>query len=117
MQLSRRSVAFLWEDGGPLVLVEAGEINDRGEISVNASDANGNNHVVLLIPCDDDHPDVHGCDYDTNRRRDRSGTKHGASLRSETEEAGHGLPGTDVGTLAKAQFCSNALRSVPEQTI
>ena len=70
--------AFLWEDGGPLVdlntlvppnsgllLVEPGQINDRGEISVNASDASGNNHTVLLIPCDDDHPDVHGCDYDT----------------------------------------------------
>src|ERR1035441_10457497 len=69
---------FLWEDGAPLVdlntlvppnsgllLVEPGQINDRGEISVNASDASGNNHTVLLIPCDDDHPDVHGCDYDT----------------------------------------------------
>jgi len=68
--------AFLWEDGGPLVdlntlvppnsgllLVEPGQINDRGEVSVTASDASGNNHVVLLIPCDGHHPDVEGCDY------------------------------------------------------
>jgi uncharacterized membrane protein len=68
--------AFLWEDGGPLVdlntlvppnsgllLVEPGQINDRGEVSVTASDASGNNHVVLLIPCDGNHPGVKGCDY------------------------------------------------------
>jgi probable HAF family extracellular repeat protein len=68
--------AFLWEDGGPLVdlntlvppnsgllLVEPGQINDRGEVSVTASDASGNNHVVLLIPCDKNHPGVEGCDY------------------------------------------------------
>jgi len=68
--------AFLWEDGGPLVdlntlvppnsgllLVEPGQINDRGEISVTASDTSGNNHVVLLIPCDGYHPGVEGCDY------------------------------------------------------
>jgi probable HAF family extracellular repeat protein len=70
------SRGFLWEDGGPLVdlntlvppnsgllLVEPGQINDRGEISVTASDANGNNHTVLLIPCDGNHPGVGGCDY------------------------------------------------------
>jgi uncharacterized membrane protein len=68
---------FLWEDGGPMVdlnalvppnsglqLFEAGQINDRGEITVNASDANGNNYSVLLIPCDENHPGVEGCDYD-----------------------------------------------------
>jgi hypothetical protein len=46
-----------------LLLVEPGQINDRGEISVTASDASGNNHVVLLIPCDEHHPGVEGCDY------------------------------------------------------
>jgi uncharacterized membrane protein len=67
---------FLSENGGPMVdlstltpsnsglqLNEAGQINDRGEISLNASDASGNNHAVLLIPCDENHPGVHGCDY------------------------------------------------------
>ena len=69
--------AFVWEDGGPIVdlntlippnsgiqLYETGEINDRGEIAVNGSDANNNNHAVLLIPCDEHHPGVSGCDYD-----------------------------------------------------
>lgn len=69
---------FLSENGGAMVdlstlissnsglqLNEAGQINDRGEISLNARDANGNNHAVLLIPCDENHPDVEGCDYDT----------------------------------------------------
>jgi uncharacterized membrane protein len=68
--------AFLSEDGGPIVdlntlvppgsglqLFEAGQINDRGEISVKALDASGNNHTVVLIPCDGHHPGVEGCDY------------------------------------------------------
>jgi uncharacterized membrane protein len=67
---------FLWERGGTMVdlstlvssgsglqLNEAGMINDQGEISVNASDASGNNHAVLLIPCDENHPGIEGCDY------------------------------------------------------
>jgi uncharacterized membrane protein len=67
---------FLSEDGAAIVdlntlvpsnsglqLNEAGQINDRGEISINSSDANGNNHSVVLIPCDENHPGVEGCDY------------------------------------------------------
>jgi probable HAF family extracellular repeat protein len=70
------SAAFLWEDGGPIVdlntlvppgsglqLFEGLQINDRGEISANSTDAVGNNHAVILIPCDENHPDVEGCDY------------------------------------------------------
>jgi probable HAF family extracellular repeat protein len=69
-------VPFLWEDGGPMVdlntlippntglqLHELGQINDRGEITVSDADANGNSHAVLLIPCDENHPSVEGCDY------------------------------------------------------
>jgi probable HAF family extracellular repeat protein len=68
--------AFLWEDGGPLVdldtlipsgsglqMYEAHQINDVGEIAIGALDASGNNHAVLLIPCDDNHPGIEGCDY------------------------------------------------------
>jgi len=68
--------AFLWEDGGPIVdlntlippnsgiqLYETGQINDRGEIAVNGLDANKNNHDILLIPCDENHADIEGCDY------------------------------------------------------
>jgi len=67
---------FLWQAGGPMVglnalvspnsglqITEAHQINDRGEIAVGAVDASGNNHAVLLIPCDDNHPGVEGCDY------------------------------------------------------
>lgn len=69
---------YLWQDGGPTVdlnallppnsnlqIYEADQINDRGEIAVQASDVNNNNHALLLIPCDEDHPGVEGCDYDT----------------------------------------------------
>jgi len=70
------SFPFLWEDGGPAVdmntlvppnsgitLHEAVQINNRGEIAVQGSDSSGNNHAVLLIPCDENHPNVEGCDY------------------------------------------------------
>ncbi len=70
-------ISFLSEDGAPIValntlapsnsglqLGEVGQINNRGEISINAADASGNGHTVVLIPCDENHPDVEGCDYE-----------------------------------------------------
>jgi probable HAF family extracellular repeat protein len=67
---------FLSEGGGPIVdlstlippntgvdLYEVDQINDRGEIAASGADASGNNHSVLLIPCDENHPGVEGCDY------------------------------------------------------
>ena len=61
--------AFLWENGGPMVdlnvlippgsgltLTEGWSINDRGEIAGWGKLANGDTHVVLLIPCGDHHP-------------------------------------------------------------
>jgi len=69
------NLPFLSEDGAPIVdlntlvpsnsglqLNEVGNINDRGEISINGWDGN-NNHSVVLIPCDENHPGVAGCDY------------------------------------------------------
>jgi hypothetical protein len=38
-------------------------INDHGEIAASGVDANGNNHALLLIPCDENHSGVDGCDY------------------------------------------------------
>jgi probable HAF family extracellular repeat protein len=68
---------FLWEEGGPIVdlntlvapgsgvtVVNAFDINDRGEIAGNGFLANGDVRAVLLIPCDEDHPRLEGCDYD-----------------------------------------------------
>ena len=76
LYLTNSTAAFLAEGGGPVVdlntlvplgsglqLYEADQINDLGEISVQGADANGNNHVVVLIPCDENHPGIEGCDY------------------------------------------------------
>ncbi len=67
---------FLWENNGPMVnlqnLVISGPnltltpdlfINDRGEITSNALTPDGNNHAVVLIPCDENHLGIEGCDY------------------------------------------------------
>jgi probable HAF family extracellular repeat protein len=73
--------AFLWENGGPSVdlntlippnspleLTVAGLISDRGEIigggdPVGCTNNDACNHVYVLIPCDENHPAVEGCDY------------------------------------------------------
>jgi probable HAF family extracellular repeat protein len=67
--------AFLWEDGSmvdlnsliapnsPLYIFTASFIDDRGEIAAFGGLANGDAHAVLLIPCDEGHPNVEGCDY------------------------------------------------------
>jgi probable HAF family extracellular repeat protein len=67
--------AFLWEKGSivdlntlvppgsGVELTYADQINERGEITVNGTLLDGDNHAFLLIPCDEDHPGVEGCDY------------------------------------------------------
>ena len=68
--------AFLSENGGPIVDVNAlivpasdievvseFDINERGEIAGIGVVPSGDEHAVLLIPCDDAHPSVAGCDY------------------------------------------------------
>jgi probable HAF family extracellular repeat protein len=69
-------VAFLWENGGPMVdlntlvppgsnllLGQALHINDRGEIVGDGVLPNGDHHAFVLIPCDEHHPGLDGCDY------------------------------------------------------
>ena len=71
------NINYLWEAGGTEVdlysllpgnssfaMNEVNQINDRGEIAAQGWDANGNHRAVLLIPCDEAHPGVEGCDYD-----------------------------------------------------
>ena len=67
--------AFLWENGGPMIdlnaLVPGSElesaagvsINDRGEIDGDRLLPNGDSHAFVLIPCDENHPNLDGCDY------------------------------------------------------
>lgn len=66
---------FLWENGSLLSLnalippdstvnlTSIYTINDRGEIAGGGHDSSGNDHAFLLIPCDENHPGVEGCDY------------------------------------------------------
>jgi probable HAF family extracellular repeat protein len=67
--------AFLWARGSIVdlnTLIPAGAalhlqwargINDRGEIAGTGLDAETNVRAFVLIPCDENHPDVEGCDY------------------------------------------------------
>ena len=70
------SQAFLSENGGPLIelqsLVSPGSgvtltegifINDRGEIAALGKLSNGDEHAIVLIPCDQQHHGIEGCDY------------------------------------------------------
>jgi probable HAF family extracellular repeat protein len=49
--------------GSDLIVKSAAFINDRGEIAGAGALPDGEQRAVLLIPCDDSHPDVEGCDY------------------------------------------------------
>jgi len=71
--------AVLWENGSVVDLQtllipgsgiaissangEPHDINDRGEISGQGPLPDGSMRAILLIPCDDSHPNVEGCDY------------------------------------------------------
>jgi probable HAF family extracellular repeat protein len=67
--------AFLWENGSMidlnlfvppdsnLTLTDVETINDRGEMFGIGTLANGNDRAFLLIPCDENHPNIEGCDY------------------------------------------------------
>jgi probable HAF family extracellular repeat protein len=65
--------AFLWNGdivdlnslvspSSALQLKSATNINDRAEIAGTGVTPNGDQHAFLLIPCDDNHADVEGCD-------------------------------------------------------
>ena len=78
---------FLWEHGSMLNLTglilpgsnvifdDPTFINDRGEIVGNGLLPNGDQHAVLLIPCDESHRGVEGCDYSMVDGSDRQATQ------------------------------------------
>ena len=49
--------------GSSVYLQRVETINDRGEIAGTGVDGGGNQHAFLLIPCDENHPSLEGCDY------------------------------------------------------
>jgi len=67
--------AFLWEKGSivdlnslispqsSVHLAVGSYIDDRGEIAAIGVLPNGDGRAVLLIPCDENHPGIEGCDY------------------------------------------------------
>ena len=86
--------AFLWEkglmvdlnalipSGSSLQLADAEDINDRGEIAgigvppgVPLANYITEGHGFLLIPCDENHPNIDGCDYDMVDGSDMSATQ------------------------------------------
>jgi probable HAF family extracellular repeat protein len=89
------SHAFLWENskivdlnrlishGSDMQLQVAGDINNRGEIAGFGVLPNGDGHAFLLVPCDDKHPGVEGCDYNMME----------ASATAAVEPTIHATPG------------------------
>jgi probable HAF family extracellular repeat protein len=103
---------FLWENSGPIVdlntlvppgssvtVINAFQINDRGEIAANGVLSTGEGRAVLLIPCDENHPGIEGCDYKIEEAGSEAPGSAGASVltslnpmaqsRSQTEGRNH----------------------------
>ena len=107
---------FLSENSGALIdlntliasddgfsITDATYINDRGEIigqglPTGCTDADTCGHTYVLIPCDENHPNIEGCDYSgvdaaTAEIRTRSD-----SIRRETSLASPALEPTETST-------------------
>jgi probable HAF family extracellular repeat protein len=49
--------------GSNVTVINAFDINDRGEIAGFGFLPNGDARAFLLVPCDGNHPNIQGCDY------------------------------------------------------
>jgi probable HAF family extracellular repeat protein len=111
--------AFLWENGSmvdvqTLLVPGSGitlsgcagcelggyNINDRGEIASQGLLSNGDSRAVLLIPCDENHPDVEGCDYSlvdasNNAQPKLAQTVHAGSSLANTSNLSPSQPSAD----------------------
>ena len=120
-------IAVLWENGNPAVdlntlvspgsnlqLNEARNINDRGEISGGAVDSDGNRRAFLLIPCDENHPGIEGCDYSMV---EESATATGSTMPTTTTVK-RGLSPDAIRQLMQAAGRRSKLsyRGAPEMT-
>jgi len=110
---SSDGAAVLWENGEapvnlntlitPASLVNVTfpvSLNDRGEIAADGILPNGDVHAVVLIPCDDDHADVSGCDYQLVEEPTTQNTitSTSALVRSATARASSATgPSTQMG--------------------
>jgi probable HAF family extracellular repeat protein len=93
------ATAILWEKGSlvdlntlipansALHLVKGDHINDRGEIAGFGLLPNGDARAFLLIPCDENHPGVEGCE--NSSAEGRAVVSHGGTVRNAS---GQGVP-------------------------
>lgn len=103
--------AFLWEGGSifdlnalipadsALHLQWARGINDRGEIAGSGLDPDGNVHAFLLIPCDEIHPGVEGCDYSLVDEPARSSAPRSITDQTQREPQSHRTQGYHIPSL------------------
>lgn len=111
------AAAFLWEDGEPMVdlnalitpasniqLVFGLTINDGEEIAGVGFLPNGDSRDFVLIPCDENHPNIEGCDYNL---------AEGSTVASARKQAASNpsLPPDAIGRLMRSLH----LRSAPWQ--
>jgi probable HAF family extracellular repeat protein len=92
---------FLWENGGSPVdlnaLIVPGSsmyvktavlINDRGDIGCLGLDPGDSaEHACLLIPCDENHPGIEGCDYNLVDSATTAEVHPGQIARAATNQA------------------------------